>query len=319
MSEMIQLVSTGKTQIQSVSIVPSTRRGCNAGCRSCIAHMTPGTTETKPSYCPLHRVRDLLDYGKQGGAMTAIFTSKSEPTLDYKDNRESFLEMMAMARDALPQVDMHTNGILLAENTDFLKDMYDYGLNMLTLSLANFKDPKNRAFMRIGSKAYNPYKIIEQANRLGILMRCSVLLTKQTVSNLSDLLFYIRAAKEAGVDMIVVRELWNAPETLSDPVSQWCAENFVDSQPIYEAIRAAVKSSENGQKLYGMRFEEVRILPWGTQVFSIDGVNVTFANCDEKCPTGTIKSVQLVPKTYPGEVIGWRMRGSWGNDGDTLG
>lgn len=319
MSEGIQLVSTGKTQIQSVSIVPSTRRGCNAGCRSCIAHMTPGTTEAKPSYCPLHRVRDLLDYGKQGGAMTAIFTSKAEPTLDYLDDPGQFIDMMAMARDALPQVDMHTNGILLAEHESILANMVDYGLNMLTLSLSSFDENKNRDFMRIKSEAYNPHKIIEQANQLGILMRCSVLLTRQTVDGIDSLLDYIRSARDSGVDMVVVRELWNAPETLSDPVSRWCNTNFVPAMPIYQEIITASESDDGGRSLYGMHFEKVRLLPWGTQTFSIDGVNVTFANCDEKCPTGTIKSVQLVPKTYPSKVIGWRMRGSWGNDGDTLG
>ncbi len=313
---MSEIVSLGQTRVQSVSLIPSTRRRCNGQCKSCIARMTPGAMEDKPNYVPMHRVKDILDYGKQAGAMTAIITSKSEPTLDHEQNAGHFMELLQTCRERLPQVDLQTNAFLLERKKDRLEWLVDNGLNMLTISLASFIPEINRAFMGI---KYNPEKVIAKANKLGIIVRCSLLLTKETVDTVEKIVDYIKSARDAGVDMVVVRELWQPddPEDSNDSVvAQWVRTNAVPMQTVETNFDSMAKA--NG-KIDGLPIRLVRLLPWGAQVYDVGGVNTTFARCDEKYQNGTYKSIQLVPRTYPNGSIGWRIQGSWGSAGDVLG
>lgn len=314
------LVSTGQTRVQSVSICPTNRKYCNGKCKSCIARMTPGDMKAKPEWAPKNRVIDTLDYGKQAGAMTAIMTSKSEPLLDYKDSPSAFESMVYEARKRLPQVDMHTNAVLLARHPEWLESLADAGLNMLTISLASFDTQTNRAFMGNWCK---PFQVIQQANRLGIYVRMSVLLTKETVGDMAQFAEYVKAAREAGADAIVARELWkpNISEALTDDareVYEWVDANRVDMAGFMQQFESAMQGEgEKGD--YGLRIKYLRPLPWGMPIYSADDINLIFARCDEKAVDGVYKSIQLVPREYPSGQVGWRIQGSWGDKGDVLG
>lgn len=295
------------TRVQSVSVIPTTRIGCNADCRYCVARMTVGNVESAEGlvWVPMNRMRALLDYGRQGGAMTVVLTSKAEPTLDLKDDPSAFLNRMMICRERLPQVDLHTNGVLLQKEPHWLKELVDAGLNMVTLSVASFDPSINGQLMGVG---IDYERLIGCMNDVGVCVRVSTVCTSLNVPDGEVARQHVQAAKKLGADMVVFRECWR-PSLLTDKgghVADWIAEHYVSSDRVKKALAADPD------------VREVRTLPWGATVYDVDAVNVTFALCDEKF-TGVYKSLQLVPKAYPNKSVGWRIRGSWGMEGDTIG
>jgi len=269
--------------------------------------MTAGNVEIAGEivWVPMPRMRALLDYGRQGGAMTVVLTSKAEPTLDLKHDPSAFLDRVMLCRDHLPQVDLHTNGVLLQKEPDWLKMLVAAGLNMITLSVASFDPSVNTQLMGLG---IDYERLIGRMNEVGVCVRVSTVCTSANIPDGEAARQHVQAAKRLGADMVVLRECWR-PSRFSDKgraVADWIAAHYVSSASVQKTLAADPD------------VREVRTLPWGATVYDVDGVNVTFALCDEKF-TGVYKSLQLVPKAYPNDSVGWRIRGSWGMEGDTIG
>lgn len=296
------------TQVQSVSVIPTTSNACNAGCKYCVARMTPGNIDGEVVWVPRKRVANLLYYGSRGGAMTAIITSKGEPTLDMRRDIGKFLTRVEMCASAIPQVDLHTNGMVL--NRGAIEELRDAGVNMVTLSVGSFEPAKNAYLMGV---EVDYKRLIGMLNEAGICVRISTVCTSANVHSAGAARTHILAARNLGADMVVLRECW-MPERLVDDVrstrevAEWIAENHTSA--------AELERDLIDKTLYA---SVVRKLPWGANVYDVGGVNVTFARCDETHDDGFYKSIQLVPHCYPSGCIGWRMRGSWGRTGDTLG
>jgi molybdenum cofactor biosynthesis enzyme MoaA len=216
-------------------------------------------------------------------------------------------------RSKLPQVDIHTNGLLLVQG-DRLKKLVDWGLNMVTFSIASFDADKNKQIMGVRQPVQT---LINTANQLDILVRCSLLLTKKTAHNPATIIEYVRQARELGADMVVCRELWlpACPNDDSEEIQSWVKANHVNMKRLEQAFLKASK----GEVQYDLPIRLIRLLPWGARVYDVGGVNVSFAHCDERFNNGTYKSIQLVPRTKPWGAINWRIQGSWDSTGDVLG
>lgn len=311
----------GQMKAQSFSIMVSSRTKCNAGCEFCISRTTPGDDiDTKlPHFhgqaymlCDPKRLTIGMNYAKCLGATHSILTGKADP---LQEDPEYLVELIQTSRQYLPLVDMHTNGLLLHEGfkrEKLLEKLVDAGLTMITFSIASFNPEQNCQLMHIKKSAAD---LIKQATKLGLLVRCSLVVNSQGVSDTAGVIDYIKQAGELGAHMVVVREVW-VPEIYgkrNQEVFDWNKTNKVDIKAIQKNF---FKMALDRQNPYGLCLRDP--LPWGTPVFAMagvfsndeHGVNITFACCDEGTTGTVIKSIVHKPDGH-----GYR---NWDHNGDIL-
>lgn len=308
------IVSTGQQRAQSISIQVSSREKCNAGCQACISRTTPGTTLRDIEnlrLCEEKRLRVGLGYARHLGATHAIMTGKADPT---QEDADYLAALVKTAREYIPLVDMHTNGFLLQlkkAKRNLLPVLVDAGLTMITFSISSFDPDVNFRFMKIRQR---PAELIRAARDLGLLVRCSLLVHKEGVEDLNDIMNYIKVAGDLGVQMVVIREVWvpDAYGRCNKKVYDWNLKNKIPVGQFESKFRRIAQSTNQ----YGL--QERDPLPWGTPVFVVGGifndpehgVNVTFARCDEANSGPVMKSVVHKPNGH-----GYR---NWDHNGDIL-
>ena len=164
--------------------------------------------------------------------------------------------------------------------------LVDYGLTMATFSIAHHDAAINSDLMEMRSD-YDPWKQVRKARELGLLVRCSLVLCKSGVNSIDELMAYIHKAKEAGAHQLVVRELWLPDNTsaMNSGVIVWNRDNKILLDKLHDDVAAEAQHDDNP------RIKLVRHLPWGTPVYEIEGMNVTFARCEESYNGGTLKSL----------------------------
>jgi len=299
---------------QSISVMVSNRQKCNARCKGCISASTQASSDYRDFWCDPQALRKGLRYAERLGATHAILTSKSEPTLEP---REYLCGLVESCSAYLPLVDIHTNGTLLQPGgvrEGLLSSLEARGLTMVTYSIADHRLERNTEFM---GTLQNVDYLVRTARDLGLLVRCSVLLTKETVQDVDDLWDYIRFMGDLGVHQIVVRELWT-PSNF-DPTKCGSAHPYLWSL----ANKVSLGSVEDdfwlrvGHVRYGLHLEERDPLPWGQRVYAVHGfanpnhgVGVSFARCDEGQDGKVIKSIVHKPDGH-----GYR---AWDSNADIL-
>lgn len=279
-------ISSGRMQIQSISIQVSNRLRCNAGCKFCISrttHSGEGVCPTDhPATLDFDRLKIGLDYAARGGAYTAILTGKADP---LQEDSAYLLQLIKACRKKVPSVDMHTNGLGLRNHYHELVSLAKNGLTMITFSIAHDDQIKNAELMGY-RKDFDPFELVQRAHNTGLLVRCSLVLNKSGVHDLPGIMSYIATAKKAGAHQIVIRELWlpEGIEPLDQAVWQWNQENKVEIAALEEQFWTESRTAKSP-----IRF--IKRLPWGTPIFEVDGMNVTFARCEESYNGGTLKSL----------------------------
>lgn len=297
-SEM-RIVSTGQMRAQSISIQVSSRERCNAGCKFCISRTTFGVGDQneKVKTCSDHRLRIGLRYARRLGATTAILTGKADPT---QERDEYLFNLVRIANEYLPFVDMHTNGFLFKPGKSkemLFPRLVDAGLSHITFSIASFDHETNKKLMGINQE---PEKLIALALKFELHVRCSLVVNKAGVSNTPEILSYIERAGNLGAHAVVVREVWipNSYKDRNETVYQWNMENRVLIAGLEEEFSKIASDPENRDGLH-----QRDPLAWGTPVFDVcgifknknHGVNVTFARCDEATSGPVLKSIVHTP------------------------
>jgi len=306
---------SGQMRAQSISIQLSDNSRCTAGCRFCISRTTPGIKDEdvrKRKTCNMDRLRVGLGYAHQLGASHAILTGRADPT---QEDSDYLVDVIRAAREHVPLVDMHTNGYLMAPGMpkeNLLIRLADAGLTMITLSIAHHEAETNRHLML---QKRSPVELIKPARELGLLVRASLVINREGVANVDDIMDYIKTLGDLGVQMVVIREVWR-PESYqvsNQDVVQWNADNWIDIGPLQEAFEAIADMEDNP---FGLSLGNP--LPWGTPVFLVGGifqdpshgVNVTFARCEEANGGTVMKSIVHKPDGH-----GYR---NWDHNGDVL-
>ena len=295
----------------SFSIQVSNRTRCNACCKPCISRVTPNCGEQPDGQvrvCNLNRLNIGLRFTQQIGATHAILTGKADP---LQEDPENLRNIISLAHKYLPFVDMHTNGWLLGRTQD-LKELVEAGLTNITFSIASFNQQVNTEFM--GLKKL-PLEAITAAVAQQLFVRCSLLLSDETINDFDGVMDYIRIAGNLGVNAIVIREIWRPSKMLGQhqDVYDWSRKYYIDLSGIIERFEQEAKNIGND---YGLSKRDP--LPWGTPVYVVDGifddpdhgVNITFARCDEATTGRIIKSVVHKPNGH-----GFR---NWDTNGDIL-
>ncbi len=304
----------GQMRAQSLSIQVSDREKCNGGCLFCISRTTCNITNNTDGVrkCSEDRLCVGLNYAHHLGATHTILTSKADPT---QEDPAYLLSLVSMARNYLPLVDIHTNGFLMLPSKpkhDLLEKLVKTGLTMITLSIASFNVEVNHHLMLLKESAA---KLIPRARDLGLLVRCSLVMNRQGVSDFKGVMEYVKLSGELGAHMVIIREIW-VPEVYGEynqKVYQWNKENMIPVKPIQDEF---IQVSQDRNNHYGLQQRDP--LPWGTPVFAVGGifsdknhgVNVTFARCDEATTGTVIKSIIHKPDGH-----GYR---NWDHNGDIL-
>lgn len=291
-------LSGGQLRAQSISVMCSSRTRCNAGCLFCISRTTPEdeTESGDVKQLDLSRLAVGLKYAERCGATHAILTGKADPL------QESPLYLSNVIRTCaakMPIVDMHTNGFNLFNGKHDINNLINDGLNMITVSIASFNMQVN---MRLMKQKNDPAHLLQSIPRDKLLIRCSLVLNNQGVRNTNEVLRYIAAAKKAGAHQVVIRELW-VPDSNNPPrqeILDWNKKNRIDLADIQSIFNELVERKCN--------VKLVRHLPWGTPVYDVDGMNVTFARCEESFNGGTLKSI--VHKVDGHGYMDWDHNGS---------
>lgn len=306
----MDIVSTGQLKAQSISLQVSDRTRCNGSCKCCISRTTPNTAgldEGGIKICDVADVEKGLDFAKRIGATHAILTGKAEPT---QENPGYIYNLIKTCRDRGFLVDMHTNGFLLQDHIKSrhtLHALKQAGLTMVTFSI--FHHLPNRHEELTGLKVDFP-TLIKEANCLGLLVRCSLVLAKSSIGTTDDVLEFIRTMGDYGVHMVVVRELWlpTIRGNINKEVYEWNYANLVKLYEVSNQFSDMAKLKHKSIVWYQTPILELAPLPWGAKVFAMEGegcfkdeehgVNITFALCEENDKGPVMKSIVHKPNGH---------------------
>ena len=300
----MNIVSTGQLKAQSISLQVSDRVLCNGSCKCCISRTTPNISGPglEATLCDMKDVKKGLDFGKRVGITHAVLTGKAEPT---QERAGYIYNLISACRNRELLVDFHTNGYLLQSNIKsgfVLAGLKAAGLTMITFSVFHHDPAKHHDItgLHVGFEG-----LIREANRLGLLVRCSLVLSKSGISTMDGVLEYIRHLGELGVHMVVIRELWipTICGNINKEVYEWNQKNVVKLYEISNTFGDMAKT----KTWYGdMPIYELAPLPWGARVFAMEGcfkdehhgVNITFALCEENDKGPVMKSIVHKPNGH---------------------
>lgn len=282
-------------QALSMSIMLSTNTRCNGGCKSCISRTTPNCVSADSKTiqtCDFDRLKVGWGYAQHLRATHAILTGKADP---LQEDADYLREVIAGSRKYMPLVDIHTNGFGFGRKQS-VRSLQKSGLTNITFSIASFYQEDNAEFMGIKEL---PLQAIAEAVALKMYVRCSLLLTAETIYDFHGIMDYIMTAGEMGVNAVVIREIWRPDRMLgeSNEVYEYNRANFVSIGEPEKAFDLASQS----HNMYGI--SKRKPLPWGQPVFTVSGVfknsdhgvNVTFARCNEGETGSIIKSIVHKP------------------------
>jgi hypothetical protein len=265
--------------------------------------------DKKVTRCSLNDVEKGLHFAKRVGATHAILTGKAEPT---QEPEKYISDLIYTCRSERFLVDMHTNGFLLQNNIggDYtLKRLAKAGLTMITFSV--FSD--DLAVHRdITGLMVDFESLIREANRLGLLVRVSLVLSQAGVGNYNDVIEFIHHFGNLGVHMVVIRELWIPSHAAmigkecAAKVFEWNKANLVKLHEIVPHFEDMASKAHKSIVWAAAPIYRLAPLPWGAPVFAMEGcfddpehgVNVTFALCEENDKGPVMKSIVHKPNGH---------------------
>lgn len=298
---------------QSVSLMVSTRTKCNCCCKFCIAQTTPGCAlekDTELRFLDFDRLKVGLAYAARLGATHAILTGKAEPTMEDTDY---LCDLIRLAREYVPLVDLHTNGILFQsgkKKADDLRRLISSGLTNITISIADNKQNNNQVLMGVPQSADS---LLSEARDRGLFVRCSLVLCYAGIGTAWDVAGYVKQMGNAGAHAVVVREIWRPTiwNAVRGEVEEFNKNNWVNLAAVQDKWDDFMRGGTFGL------IQEKEPLPWGQRVYVMGdkfdkdfGVNVTFARCDDAVKGAFLKSIVHKPDGH-----GYR---NWDHNGDIL-
>lgn len=258
-------------KIRTFSIVAGSM-ACNARCRFCIAGQTPangiGTKEPEVNW---RNFRKACQLAKDGGCVTAMITSKGEPTI-FPDQITKFLQELAPFN--FPMLELQTNGTLIADGKvtdEHLQTWYDLGLTTIAISVVHYDPAKNK-------EQYTPKKDyidlpaliakLQKVGKFGFSVRLAPVLLKGYIDSPEELAKMVDFARKHKVEQLTARPVVKTDESESTAIRDWTAEHCLSAEQ-FDAIKAYV---ENNGAL-------IQTLAHGALVYDIKGQNVCLTNC----------------------------------------
>ena len=199
-----------------------------------------------------------------------LLTGKGEPTL-YPEQLTDYLKYLQ--KYDFPILELQTNAILFSEQEEkydkYLKDWYDLGLTIISISVVHYDPEKNRANYVPEKKTYPDLgKLIEKLHKIGYSVRFSVVLIKDHIDTPKEAAKMVEMASKWGVEQVSLRPV-AAPE---ESESEKYTTDTVNMMLTPKKIADINSWAENNGKLlltYGH----------GSRIYDINGQNVCLTDC----------------------------------------
>jgi molybdenum cofactor biosynthesis enzyme MoaA len=261
-------------QIQTFTVVVG-GPACNAKCPYCVSKLTGCTNGIdvgqKAMQINKRNFNIACNFAKMSGVSTVLLTGKGEPTL-YPDHITRYLEQVEKWQ--FPFIELQTNGILLNQLQDELKEWYDAGLTTVSLSCASKYQKNNLA---IFGKDIRLEENIKLLHRIGFSVRISCVMTDDYISSITNITNFADWCKYNEVEQFTVRPATNIPldETEEDntkkEVHQWIEEN---SHTVWSNMIDICKWFDDPANA-----TTLLTLAHGAKVYDYNGQNISLNSC----------------------------------------
>ena len=213
---------------------------------------------------------------KQNGVVTAMITSKGEPTL-YPMQVSKFIK--ELKKHDFPVVEIQTNGIPLMERPEkyesYLKEWYQDGLTTAAISIVHYDPEKNRSIYLPYRKQYIDLPgLVEKLHDHGYSARLACIMLKNYIDSPSELERLIDFAKEHKVEQLTIRPV-NAPsDSENKDVKDWTLSHMLTKDQ-----RKSIEDylDNNGHLLQRTNY--------GAKIYDVKGQNVCLTNSLTLDPT----------------------------------
>lgn len=289
-------------KIQTLTVVVG-NNSCDAKCPYCVSKMTPNYECNKIYPINYRNFNIACKLANKVGVTTVLITGKGEPTL--------FLDQVSTVvnesnKKGFPFIELQTNGLNIYENRhnpvflSVLKSLYENGLTTISISIVHYDIDKNSYLIqREAKQVFNIWKTVELLHNIGFSVRIGCVLLKDYINDYESVNNLILKCKEYNVEQITLRNV-DMPDNCDNSVSKWIKEHR--SNTIINEIRNWLES--NGAFL-------LLKLPFGANVYDLNGQNVCLTNClTESSDPENIRQLIYFPDghlryswSYPGAIL----------------
>jgi len=233
-------------------------KACDAGCKFCVSRIT--CNKGRGVSYNYKRLETAIRLAK--GFDEVIITGVGEPTLD----RTGLGLITQRLHDAgFPIITLQTNGMRLAADLSYAKELYEAGLSRVALSVCSLDPSVNKEIM--AANIPDTFTLTRELSEIGLSTRLSVIATQTafnpdnggpgvSAENMVNMLD--ECAHEDSVDQVTMRELGGDTE--------WIKANFLGLRLLETTLQ------EEGAV-------ELLRLPYGARVYDYLGQNVAMTNC----------------------------------------
>lgn len=254
--------------------------GCNADCKFCISKLTFKAEYTCPYWWA--KLEKACEVAKRGGADTVLLTSKGEPTTDTDLPR-----VVQICAQYFPIVELQTNGIKLTDK-NFVETLAVNGLTTVAVSCVSYKKKDNQAV--ISKNCPDLKKIVGNCREYGLLTRACVIMTKDICGTPCKIKKQIAGFKLLKFDQVTLRIMGTPDISLiqdtkkAKQVANWIEKNRIEEgNVIWHNNRHKIHNRLSTGMCYIRewinQYPLLREFPWGSDVYSIEGISVCLAEC----------------------------------------
>jgi len=209
-------------------------------------------------------------YAQQSNVSTVLLTGKGEPTL-HPLEINWYLD--AIKKYEFPFIELQTNGLLFGnpkKNIDsYLQRWYNNGLTTIALSIADYRQEKNKRIFCPNSDYINLEDVINLLHGIGYSIRLSCILMKNYIDSVDHMLKLADFCRYNRVEQLTFRRIGRpqvstAPGNITDFIEAHKLSNFQINDIRHFFDEKAVKLMD---------------LMHGATVYEWDGQNICLTDC----------------------------------------
>lgn len=241
---------------------------CNASCPYCVSKMTGkelGMEEPKVNWRNFDKACRLAQVNQ---VSTVLLTGKGEPTL-FPEQITKYLENMKKYN--FPLIELQTNALAFknfGKYEEHLKKWYELGLNTISISIAHYKDTKNKEIFTPNSEYNNLEKVIKNLHSLGFSIRLSCIMMKDFTDNVEEVEKLAEFCKKNKVEQLTIRPVKYSENSEDKSVYEWTKNHQISNKQIKNIYGYIEK---NSKKLMSFSY--------GAFVYDFNGQNICCSDC----------------------------------------
>lgn len=238
---------------RSISILPIAK-GCQAKCKFCFSESSI-SVDQKNTSLDFNIIGHVLQQSSEKGAIRAVITGGGEPGLLPKNQLVSLIEL---CHSYFKKTVLISNGCFLKDDMDFINELDDAGLSVLSLSVHHHYHDINTEIMGVDTKLETLLNAVKGKIFKNLKLRLVCVLQKKGISNEQDILDYLHWGVACGVDEFTFKELYISSSTDSIYYSKDSNKYCIDNQVLLSLLNATA------EKYNWAKIDE---LPWGAPIF----------------------------------------------------